>query len=657
MNFKNLIFLFLLLFLIGAGRADSFEFRRQLIKKIEIEGDRNISDGKIKAQILTKQNGILDIFSKRRLTEINLKFDANLIKRIYGREGFLYSSVIYDASYFKADSSKAVVKFIINEGKRSYVNSIALGGGLDNINRGLAKYLNQIKAGNPVNSELVQAVTFEIRNFYADNSYPNAQVTQSYIFSDDSTRAIVRYDITPGSFVYNGDITIVQEGQAHTRNKIIRRELVIKPGEPFSRKNVIESQQRLYSTGLMRFVSLRRAVELRPIAPDMPDTADTAAVDFRLVVNERKPRFINFATGFGQDPDFTNVFTTALNGGSRNLWGYGRKLILTARAGINLSLPGDKDLSKAQFKDLKNLQTTLVKSALELNYVEPWFLNVRMPLSITLAYEPRNKNPDIDKFYNRRSGDIALFKELSQYNTLRFAARMEFVDIFDVNVQQEPEYRRIGDNAIRRRLSIYGQRDTRDNILAPQKGAYSYMSTDYVGGILGGDFSYFKGEFYWSRFQNIGGDDILASRFRIGVLQEFGGDSLSNSDDRFKLGGAKTMRAFDENAMGEIWGAGDGIDTTSALFGKPKGGRLLFLTTLELRKSLFWRFGGTAFIDIGNVFYHIKDFKLSRIIAAPGLGIQFFTPIGPIRFDGAVRFKRDFDLSDGAIHLAILYAF
>jgi len=651
MNFKRLLLLIAVINLCAIGQTYAFDFHRQQIEKVEIEGNRAIPDGKIKSQILTKQNGIWNILSKRKISEVNLKFDINLIKRIYGREGFLFSSAGYEVSYYKNDSTRAVVKFKIDEGPRTYVDAVILSGGFDKINEGLVKFVNKIKTEQPVNNELVRATTFEMRDYYADNSYPNAQITQNYEFSEDTTRAIVRYTITPNNFVYNGEIKIAQEGTAHTKDNIIRRELVVKPGEPFSRKKVIESQQRLYSTGLMRFVSLRRTVELDSIAPD------TAIADFRLVVNERLPRFINLTTGFGQDPDFTNVFTTAINMGSRNLWGYGRKLIMTGRIGLNLSIAGGKDLSKMQFKDIKNLQTKLVKSAVELDYVEPWLLNVRMPLSITVAYEPRNKNPDLDLFYSRKSGDAALFKALNQFTTLKFSTRVEFVNFLDVEQQPVFEKELLGDNAQRRRLSVYGQRDTRDNILAPQDGAYSYVSADYVGGILGGDFSYFKGEFYWSRFQNVGGDDILASRFRVGILQEFGSDTLSSSDDRFKLGGGKTMRAYGENEMGTFWGASDGLDSTSVLYGKPKGGRLLLLTTVELRKPLFWRFGGTAFVDIGNIFYHIEDFKLSRIAVGPGLGLQFFTPIGPIRFDGAVRLQRNFDLSEGALHLSILYAF
>jgi outer membrane protein insertion porin family len=248
-----------------------------------------------------------------------------------------------------------------------------------------------------------------------------------------------------------------------------------------------------------------------------------------------------------------------------------------------------------------------------------------------------------------------LARELNRYTNIRLTARAEFVKIHGLNID-EKELIQSGNLQIRRRLSLYGQRDTRDNILAPQKGSYSYTYVDYVGGIFGGDYSYVKSEFYWSRFNNFSGANILASRINIGALYEMKTNG-SNADDRFTLGGAKSIRGFKENDMGVKWTLADGIDSTSSLFMQPKGGKLMLMVNLELRRPLFWRFGGTAFVDIGNVFYDVDDFKLERIEATPGLGLQFFTPIGPIRLDRAVQSQKELDLEAGAWHLTILYAF
>ena len=83
----------------------------------------------------------------------------------------------------------------------------------------------------------------------------------------------------------------------------------------------------------------------------------------------------------------------------------------------------------------------------------------------------------------------------------------------------------------------------------------------------------------------------------------------------------------------------------------------MMVGNLEIRRPLFWRFGGTAFVDAGNTYSRLEQITPLSVAFSSGLGLQFFTPIGPLRLDYAVRLKKEFDLSAGNIHLSILYAF
>ena len=83
----------------------------------------------------------------------------------------------------------------------------------------------------------------------------------------------------------------------------------------------------------------------------------------------------------------------------------------------------------------------------------------------------------------------------------------------------------------------------------------------------------------------------------------------------------------------------------------------MLLVSSEIRKALFWKFGYTLFLDAGNIWTEPKDFNLSDIRLTGGLGLQFFTPVGPIRLDYARRIVRNGDPAGGRYHLAILYAF
>ncbi len=655
MNIRLLaVTIFVLLFTI-TGFGQNARLRKKRVNNIEIKGNRVFSEGKIKSMLFTKEKKWYAFLSKRKYSESDVKYDIETIRKFYGRNGYPFTRATGVAMLSPKDTSKVQVTFTIDEGKKVYLSSVQIRGGLPRINTQLKDYIQKIKTGEPINTELIKASVYRIKNLYADNAYPIADVSSELEYSPDSSYVDVAFLINPGTYVLNGDIEIAREGSDKSKEFILRRELVIEKGKPYDRRKMIESQQRLYSTGLLRFVTLRRTLGLKEIE------SDTSVTDFRLVINERKPLFINGKIGAGQDDDFGAVFSTSASVGHRNLWGTGRKLILTGSISLQFTQRGEENVDSLEFKDLfsksfwRDIKLQTVKNAVELDYVEPWFLGYRMPLSLSTEYKIRNKNPLIGKFYDQISGEMQLSRELNLHTNISFSARVEFVDIHDIKSDEQEIYRKNGDNSIRRRLSFYGQRDTRDNLLAPQKGIFSYVALDYVGDVLGGDFSYIKGEFYWSGYKNLDGSNILAMRFNTGVLEELAIDG-SSSDDRFTLGGAKTIRGFAENDLGVKWGLPD-VDSTQSLYGQPKGGKLMMLANLELRRTLFWRFGGTAFLDAGNVFYNVKEFKLNRIELVGGLGIQFFTPIGPIRLDRGVRIRKPFDLADGATHLTILYAF
>lgn len=649
MNFRIVIVLAIVLITSSFALAKEFSFKRQVIKKVEINGNKSFSDSKLKKQLLTKPNRWHSIFSKRKLSRTNLRIDEQQLERFYSQNGFLFTEVEAGVDYFKDDSAKVVVSFNIAEGEKVYVESLEVAGGLAKLNTRLYDITRKIQPGKPVNRDAVLAAGFKIRDYYADNGYPLVSVKPEFLFLSDSSRVVIHYDIAESCFVYNREITIVQDGLIRMNENILSRELLVRTGNPYSKKLNIESQQRLYSTGLLKFVSLKRAGELRYIG------AYTAVVDLKLKITGRKANFVNVRLGIKQHQDFNSVLQTSLRWGNRNLWGTGRKLIMEVRNSLQLTKRGEEETRALKLKDLfSDLKFKPVMNAIKINYVEPWFLGYRMPLSVMAVYEPWNKNPIINKFYDRLSGEVSLLREIDRYTNVRLSGRIEFVDIHDVKKEEEEDFRLEGDNSIRRRISVYGQRDTRDNIFIPQKGSYSYVSLGYVGHYLGGDFSYIKGEFYWSRFKLLPGENILASRFRIGVLEELGHNGRSGSQDRFTLGGAKTVRGFAENTLGPKWTVADNVPS---LIGLPKGGKLLLLANLELRRSLFWRFGGTAFVDVGNVFYNIKDFKTRNIVTSTGLGLQFFTPVGPLRFEYAFMLQKEFDLAEGSYHLTILYAF
>ncbi|MFQ6003650.1 MAG: BamA/TamA family outer membrane protein, partial [Candidatus Zixiibacteriota bacterium] len=140
--------------------------------------------------------------------------------------------------------------------------------------------------------------------------------------------------------------------------------------------------------------------------------------------------------------------------------------------------------------------------------------------------------------------------------------------------------------------------------------------------------------------------NVLATRLRLGYVIGLSRRDHVPTFDRFYMGGASTIRGYKENTMGPK-------DES----GLATGGKVMMLGNIEYRRALFWKFGYTIFIDAGNIWYNAKDVKAKNIKVTSGLGIQFFTPVGPLRLDYGRQLPIKESPDTGRFHLSILYAF
>jgi len=221
--------------------------------------------------------------------------------------------------------------------------------------------------------------------------------------------------------------------------------------------------------------------------------------------------------------------------------------------------------------------------------------------------------------------------------------------VYDIPSDTLEEFKREQGINIRRKMDFAVESDTRPNPFVPASGSYFQLFNELVGGFLGGDNHFYKLIWTWSRYNTLGKPnqiDVLATRVKLGYVQRLSKDKYVPTFDRFYAGGAYTIRGYSENTLGP-----------KDIEGKNTGGGLMLIANSEIRKALFWKFGYTVFLDAGNIWAEPKNFKVSDIRLTGGVGLQFFTPIGPIRLDYARRILRDDEPAEGMWHLAILYAF
>lgn len=167
-------------------------------------------------------------------------------------------------------------------------------------------------------------------------------------------------------------------------------------------------------------------------------------------------------------------------------------------------------------------------------------------------------------------------------------------------------------------LSLAGLYDRRDDPLASRRGTFTSVSFEQAAMLIGSDVSNRKllGQQYV--FVPVGGV-VLASRVQAG--KKFGRDDLLPYD-RFRAGGATTVRGYGEDGLGPR-----GFD------GLPSGGEMLVVLNQEARFPLYRWLQGVGFVDAGSVLGKDETFSLRSLKAGYGVGVRFNTPVGLLRVD------------------------
>jgi outer membrane protein assembly factor BamA len=159
--------------------------------------------------------------------------------------------------------------------------------------------------------------------------------------------------------------------------------------------------------------------------------------------------------------------------------------------------------------------------------------------------------------------------------------------------------------------------DYRDEFFNPKKGMYVLPFIEYAGGVFRGDNDFVRLEIETRHFLPVFGH-VIAQRLRIGTLIPTNGCEIY---EKYSLGGQYSVRGYDEKSIGP-----DSI-------AQEKYGDIVGNYNLELRLMLPWNFGLVGFFDVGYVDNEINLMRSDFFKASSGLGIRYFSPIGPVRFD------------------------
>lgn len=453
-----------------------------------------------------------------------------------------------------------------------------------------------ITLGDPAHAAAIVDAQSHLIGLLGEQGYPYAVVeNRKVLVHHDSQTVTVALDLRTGPKTTLGPVTI--KGNERTGTDYILRLADLKTGETFSLSKLDDARRRLFGTGLFDTVAITWP-QSYPGQPQLPVTIDVKERDRRTIA---LGAFYSTTEGVGVEASWTN----------RNIFGQGERLELGARVAerqlatyADFLMPnfGRTDQNLTARADAKRLQTD--------------------------AYDQTGI-----------SSTVGLQRQLNSLWRGSLAAAVEASRIREVG-ESEEEYVIFG---------FPGQLayDGADDLFDPSKGFR--LTLDLSPNQVTGDSDdrFLLAAIGGTAYQEVWPDKrvILAARARVASLMGADIESIPASR-RLYSGGGGSIRGYAYQSVGPL-------DDNN----KPTGGRSLVEMSVEARIRITDTIGIVPFIDAGTASDSITPTTEAMQWAA-GLGLRYYTAIGPLRFDIARPLNRRENVDDQfAIYVSLGQAF
>ena len=432
-----------------------------------------------------------------------------------------------------------------------------------------------------------------IRSYYGSRGYADATVTPDIRDAGPNQVNIV-YRITEGSRYRVGRVNI--GGNTKTQDKVIRREMPLKPGDNFNSVELETAKSRL--EGLQYFNDVQ-----------VDASAGRGGYrDINVLVEERRTGSISAGIGFSSIDSivgFVNLEQT--NFDVMNPWaftGAGQRFGASLRIGSE-------------------------RTDLSVSLVEPWFMDRQLALGGELFYRDSQYYSD---FYEQTNGGAAIYirKPLGEKSSIKLEYRLEQVDIELENsvatlsnasvlaggppsllLPEDGDY-------VRSALALNYIYDSRDAVIETRSGEKFDIGFSVAGTALGGDVDTIgltlQGQKYW----NLAWDSIFSLNGELAFVDATDGNVPIF--DRLFLGGGRTLRGFEFRDVGP----------RDPVTGEVIGGQSLGFLSAEYTIPVIDNVRAAVFYDMGFVNDGSWDPSPSDLYHDFGVGVRLKLPISPV---------------------------
>ena len=584
------------------------------IKSIEIEGNKNISDDEIKKYMATKTAWWF--IRKGAFDEEQFQADLDRIRNVYRSKGFLDARVTSRVEY-SPDGKDIYLTVIVDEGKKYLTGTITVQGQLAFPEEDIRRRI-EIKPGDPFDYQMIKEDVDNVRAFYYDKGYMNAEVDLAHKYNHSTERMDLMYNIQAHEEVYVGKVNIL--GNTKTRDKVIRRELRVYPGTKYDGQKLKKSKERIYNLGFFEDVYF----ETTP-------TSEENVKSLNVSVKETKTGELSFGGGYSSIDAFLGFAQiTQKNFDIMNFptfTGGGQDLTIRAEIGS-------------------------AKTDYILSWTDPWIFDYPFLFGFDIYRQEHNRFGSSGYGYDERrvGGDLRFGKEITDELSTGLVYNLEEVKISNIPENATEDLRKeLGENWLSR-LTWSINYDTRDNKYSPTKGFLTGVSLENAGGVIGGDKDFVKGYLHGSYYHSIIENIVLELKGRSGMVQNYGDSDEVPIYERFFAGGATTIRGYKQRGVGPR-----DRGTNTAL-----GGEAMVIGNVEVVFPVYKNLiKGAVFYDVGNVWADATDiFSTSGYRAGTGIGVRVKTPIGPVKLDYGYPLNKNFDdKKEGQFYFTVSHGF
>ncbi|MBE6376177.1 MAG: outer membrane protein assembly factor BamA [Lentisphaerae bacterium] len=536
------------------------------------------------------------------LDRTELETDRARLRELYHNKGYL-DFKIKDIKITPTEDDPEFVDlhFIIEEGEPYTVDQISIEGS-DKLNVETLMPLVRLKSGENYSLEKETASIRAISALYDAEGYSDLTVRPVLATDYPNHKVSVKFQVSEGRkyFVRNVDII----GNTATKEKVLRRELAIQPGDPVTKRRIEISRQRLMGMGYFT------KVEAEAVNADALDEKDV-----RITVEEKPDRF-NFRIGagasdvnsfFGMAEISTNNFDIANPGN----WFYG--------GGQRLRIQGIYGIDDAGFN---------------VDFVEPWLfdLPLRYELSGFLT------TSEYDNWDERHIGVRTSLqrKIFDDFTTVAAGYKFEVVRVHNISpaIRSYLSQRDLDGTSRVSQFSLSLTRDTRDSIVDPTEGYFINLFGSISPEVLGSSDNFFrmeaKGSYHVSFFDKA---ITLMLGAKIGVVTGFDYHDEVPLYERYMLGGSGSVRGFEYRSIGKV------------VNGENIGGQTMLVLTAEISHPIWGPLRGAAFVDAGDAWSNAYSMDFADINVGVGYGLRLKLPMiqAPLKLDLAYPVVRGQD--------------